>query len=113
MNSHISDGHVVFFFLQHCLHLQPNHPQAMANLGNIYMEWYVVLFLTSYYIHSINTYGNFEQEYDGSCFLIIPSYFDCDDRAICAFQQPCVNLQTTGSWLHAPFVNLQSLLNSF
>ncbi|GJV38462.1 hypothetical protein Tco_0052122 [Tanacetum coccineum] len=26
---------------QQCLSLQPSHPQALTNLGNIYMEWYV------------------------------------------------------------------------
>jgi hypothetical protein len=28
-------------WLQNCLQLQSNHPQALTNLGNIYMEWYV------------------------------------------------------------------------
>lgn len=26
-------------FVQSCLALQANHPQALTNLGNIYMEW--------------------------------------------------------------------------
>jgi len=29
--------------LQNCLALQSNHPQALTNLGNIYMEWYVLV----------------------------------------------------------------------
>lgn len=29
--------------MQQCLSLQPNHPQALTNLGNIYMEWQGVL----------------------------------------------------------------------
>lgn len=41
MNLRITHKPVVI--LQQCLALQPNHPQAMANLGNIYMEWYVIL----------------------------------------------------------------------
>ena len=31
-----------FWVMKQCLTLQPNHPQALTNLGNIYMEWYVV-----------------------------------------------------------------------
>lgn len=29
--------------VKQCLSLQPSHPQALTNLGNIYMEWYVML----------------------------------------------------------------------
>ncbi|KAE8654401.1 hypothetical protein F3Y22_tig00117048pilonHSYRG00188 [Hibiscus syriacus] len=29
-------------FYQHCLNLQPNHSQALTNMGNIYMEWNMV-----------------------------------------------------------------------
>ncbi|MBA0668612.1 hypothetical protein Goklo_001504 [Gossypium klotzschianum] len=32
-----------------CLTLQPNHPQALTNLGNIYMEWNMVAAAASYY----------------------------------------------------------------
>lgn len=28
--------------MKQCLTLQPNHPQALTNLGNIYMEWYAI-----------------------------------------------------------------------
>ncbi|KAE8705031.1 hypothetical protein F3Y22_tig00110430pilonHSYRG00152 [Hibiscus syriacus] len=35
-------------FYQHCLNLQPNHSQAFTNLGNIYMEWNMVV-VASYY----------------------------------------------------------------
>ena len=31
-----------FWVMKQCLTLQPNHPQALTNLGNIYMEWYVI-----------------------------------------------------------------------
>lgn len=27
--------------MKQCLALQPSHPQALTNLGNIYMEWYM------------------------------------------------------------------------
>lgn len=33
----------VFFCLQTCLTLQPSHPQALTNLGNVYMERWVLL----------------------------------------------------------------------
>ncbi|KVI00360.1 Tetratricopeptide-like helical [Cynara cardunculus var. scolymus] len=31
-----------------CLSLQPSHPQALTNLGNIYMEWYIGFFTLKY-----------------------------------------------------------------
>lgn len=42
----ICSGIDIFCFLvKRCLALQPSHPQALTNLGNIYMEWYAILML--------------------------------------------------------------------
>uniref|UniRef100_A0A2P2LLJ1 protein O-GlcNAc transferase n=1 Tax=Rhizophora mucronata TaxID=61149 RepID=A0A2P2LLJ1_RHIMU len=38
-----------FVYVKQCLTLQPSHPQALTNLGNIYMEWNMIPAAASYY----------------------------------------------------------------
>ncbi|KAA8534695.1 hypothetical protein F0562_032212 [Nyssa sinensis] len=40
---------IIFYCLKQCLSLQPNHPQALTNLGNIYMEWNMMAAASTYY----------------------------------------------------------------
>jgi protein O-GlcNAc transferase len=40
--------------VKQCLELQPNHPEALTNLGNIYMEWYVILTSQMFVLVSIH-----------------------------------------------------------
>jgi protein O-GlcNAc transferase len=37
-----------------CLALQANHPQALTNLGNIYMEWNLISAAASFYKAAIS-----------------------------------------------------------
>lgn len=85
----------VLLGMKQCLSLQPNHPQALTNLGNIYMEWY------AFAITTLNLLDSISMRYNG--FPLFKLLFRNMITAAASYYKATLSV-TTG--LSAPFNNL-------